>query len=390
MLSFSSFNGINNVLPQHRVPNSGLHAAVNVDVGLSGELTRRDGYSLVSHLCHKNLWQANGFLLATSGSELVAVHPDGARHVIHPALGPERIWYCNLPDGRTTYTNGLLHGVTDGFVGLDRSVPAVPVDPPPELTETAGGLFKGAYRVYLTYRRDADGAEGPASDLRPATLAQGGLVLTALPALAGHTIQVYLGGLDGEGAYLAGAAPGETFRFAGYNRDLVLPCRSLGAVSVPVGTYTAVWRGRVVAAVGETLWAARAAAPHLADWRDFRPMKSKITGVVAVTNGLYVGTEGELVFLGGDTFDGLQYQDTARGAVVAGSMVPAPGHRLKLGDGAGNGEAMVCLAGGRVVAGFAGGTTNELTGGAYATAVTEVAATFRELNGIPQYVAIPQ
>lgn len=52
---------------------------------------------------------------------------------------------------------------------------------------------------------------------------------------------------------------------------------------------------------------------------------------------------------------------------------------------------MLCIAGGEVVAGFAGGQTVSLTDGRYCTDVQEVCATFRDLPGVgPQYLAVPQ
>ncbi|MFZ7321415.1 hypothetical protein ACLSZO_17570, partial [Comamonas jiangduensis] len=123
MLTFKGFTGINNVLPERRMSGGDLLAAVNVDIGLSGEVTRRGGLVHQSEHCHQSLHQAAGFMLAVCGGALVAIHPDGARHTIHPALGPDRVWYCNLPDGRTTFSNGLIHGVTDGVTGAERSVP---------------------------------------------------------------------------------------------------------------------------------------------------------------------------------------------------------------------------------------------------------------------------
>ena len=51
---------------------------------------------------------------------------------------------------------------------------------------------------------------------------------------------------------------------------------------------------------------------------------------------------------------------------------------------------MVCIAGGEIVAGFNGGQTASLTGDRYKTTTTEVCATFREVDGIPQYLAVPQ
>lgn len=388
MLTFKQFSGVNNVLPAHRLSGSDLVQATDVDIGLSGEIARRSGFAEVSDLCHKNLWQGSGFMLATVGAQLTAIHPGGVRHTIHPALGPDRVWYCNLPDGRTTFTNGLIHGVTDGFTGVERSVPA------PESLGAAdaafGALPAGQYRYHLTCVRLADRLEGPAISSEPVTVSAGGLRLDGLPERDGHALNVYLSDQNGEGAYLAGTAAGRSFECAGNSAALVLPCRTLGAQPFPVGTFTAFWRGRVLVAQGSVLWASRASAPHLADWRDFKQLPAQITAIQPVDDGVYVGTAQDLVFLSGATWDQLTFKATQRGPVVPGSGVAAPGHHIKLGDGTGAGPAMLCIAGGEVVAGFAGGQTTSLTDGRYRTAATEVCATFRELAGIPQYLAVPQ
>ena len=67
MLTFANFSGINNVLPNHRKDKGALVLATNVDIGLTGEIARRGGYSEASALCHKNLHQATGYMLATAG-----------------------------------------------------------------------------------------------------------------------------------------------------------------------------------------------------------------------------------------------------------------------------------------------------------------------------------
>lgn len=389
MLTFGGFTGINNVLPEHRQGASDLRRAENVNIGLTGEITRRGGFTEVSDQCHKNLWQADGFMLATCGSVLTAIHPDGARHVIHPALGYARVWYCNLPDGRTTFTNGLIQGVTDGLVGAERSIPS-----PVSLgihSAAFGALHAGEYRYYLTHVRLSDRLEGPAISSGMVEISDGGLRLDALPQIDGHAINVYLSGRDGEGAYLATTTTDTAVECTGANHDLVLPCRTLGAQPFPVGTITAFWRGRVLVAVGDVLWASRPSAPHLADWRDFKPLGSPITAVQPVDDGIYVGTEKELVFLAGTSWDALSFTATGHGSVVPGSGVSAPGQDIQLGEGTGRGAAMLCIAGGEVVAGFAGGQTVSLTDGRYCTDVQEVCATFRDLPGVgPQYLAVPQ
>lgn len=388
MLTFKGFTGINNVLLEHRLGAGDLLQAVDVDIGLTGEITRRGGFTEVSALCHKNLHQGQGFMLATVGSVLTAIWPNGDRNALHPALGPERVLYCNLPDGRTTFTNGLIHGATDGLTWQERSVSVPSSLGAPGMA--FGALHPGQYRYHLSYTRLADRLEGPAISSEPIEIAQGALRLDGLPEREGHALNVYLSGRDGEGAYLAGTATGQTFEFSGTNSALVLPCRTLGAQPFPVGTVTAFWRGRVLVAQGGDLWASRPNAPHLSDWRDFKPFGAAITVIQPVDDGVYVGTAQDLIFLAGTNWDQLAYVPTRRGPVVPGSGVYAPGDKIKLGDGTGNGTAMLCIAGGEIVAGFSGGQTTSLTGGRYKTTATEVCATFREVNGIPQYLAAAQ
>ena len=388
MLTFKSFTGINNVLPTHRLGESDLVRALDVNIGLTGDVTRRGGFVELSNQCHKNTHQAQGFMLATCGAVLTAIHPNGARHVIHPALGYERVWYCNLPDGRTTFTNGLINGITDGLTGWEWGVSSPSAAG--SIKDVPGVLPKGKYAYHLTFRRLSDGAESAAVSAPPTQIDQGGIYLSGLPMLSGHELVVYLSTADGEGAYLAGSTTTDEFLFTGAAHSLVLPCRTIGAMPLPLGTITAFWRGRVLVAQGSVLWASRPMTPHLADWRDFKPMGAKITAVVPVEDGIYVGTADDLVFLGGSTWDQLTFSATQRGPVVPGSGIAAPGEKIQLGGGAGSRSAMICIAGGEIVAGFGGGQTTLLSGGRYKTTAIEVCATFREVDGIPQYLAVPQ
>ncbi|WP_054074568.1 hypothetical protein [Comamonas testosteroni] len=387
MLTFKSFTGINNVQPEHRLKASDLLAAKDVDIGLDGEVSRRGGYQRLSEVCHKNLWQAAGFQLATTEGALVSIAAGGVTTVLWPNIGPERVWYCNLPDGRTLFSTGLQRGITDGVTAHMLTVP----EPASlgALDFAFGELEQGQYRYGVSHVRLSDRAEGPVRVSEPVSVLQGGLRLDGLPQLPGHALNVYLSGRDGEGMFFAGTTVERSFEFGGRNSALVLPARTLGAQVLPDGTLMAFWRGRVLVAQGKVLWASRPAVPHLSDWRDFKPMTGEITALVPVDTGIYVGTTQDLIFLGGETFDSLVYTATMRGPVVLGSGIEAPGHRLALGDGTGAGAAMLCIAGGEVVAGFDGGQTTSLTVNRFKTAAKEVSAAFREVNGIPQYMAVP-
>lgn len=390
MLTFTKFSGINNVLPSHRLGDDALTTALNVNIGLTGDLTRRAGYTELLATCHKNLHQADGFVLATvDGGDLISMDSVGGNRVtLYPSLGTSRVWYCNLPDGRTTFSNGLINGITDGKTATTWGVPV------PEslgaLTPVAGELFPGDYQWQLTYVRLSDGLESGPIYSNPTPVPDGGILLTGLPVHDDYKINVYLTSHNGEQAFLAGSTTTGAFSYLGKNSALVLPCRTDHLRPAPTGTVTAFWRGRVLMADGPVLWASKTNARESFDLRrDFKQFSAPITLIQPVDGGVFVGTTQELTFLMGTEFDKLAYTRVLDGPVVLGSGVTVRGELVQLGQGVGQGTAMICIAARGMVAGFSDGGIARMTEGRYATDVTEVAATFRMVNGAPQYLAVP-
>ena len=389
MLKLEKWSGINNVQPQERLGTRDLTVATNVDFGLSGEVYRRGGYSVAAAGCHKNVWQARGFMLATVDGTLVGIAPGGAETLLHAALGSARVWYCNLPDGRTAFSNGLICGLTDGTTATDWGVP-VP-DSVGVASEVAGALDPGTYRYVLTYVRLSDGLEGGGDWSMPLDLAEGGILLMNLPQRAGYKINVYLTGANGDTAHLAGTTFTSSFSYLGKNDVLVTPYATDNLEPAPAGRCLAFWRGRALVADGNVLRASRTHQWELFDpQRDFKQLPAAITLIEPVNDGIYVGTTSGLAFLEGTEFDKLVYRSCIEGLVPLGSGVTARGDLIAVGEGRGKGDAMVCIADGVIVAGLEGGQVVRLSADRYATEATEVAATFREIDGIPQYIAVVQ
>ncbi len=397
MLKFEKFSGINNVLPSERLtPDrktgaTPLAVATNVNAGLDGELRRRSGYAELLATCHKNLHQADGFVLATvDGGDLISMNASGGSRVtLYPSLGASRVWYCNLPDGRTTFSNGLICGITDGATATGWGVP-VPISLG-SLTELSGELHPGDYQYQLTYVRLSDGLEGGPIYSNPIPVTSGGIFLSGLPTLAGHAINVYITGAHGDEGYFAGSTTGSMFSYIGKNDALTLPCRTGNMFPAPAGKLSAFWRGRVLTAVDNVLYASKTNAWELFDFRrDFKQFSDNITLVQPVDDGLFVGTTTELAFLAGTEFDKLVYTQKVKGPVVLGSGVAVRGELIQQGEGAALGGAMICIADKGIVAGFSGGNVTRMTEGRYTTNTTEVVATFRMTDGIPQYIALPQ
>lgn len=388
MLTFKAFSGINNVLDSARLSPDTLTVARDVDIGLTGEVKRRSGYVRANADAHTSLYESQAGMLASVGlnGDLTNI---GTSSVLRASLGHDRIWYCDLPDGRVAFSNGTLCGLTDGATSTTWGVP-VPAGIGSAL-DIEGALFPGDYQYQITYVRLSDGREGGPAYSDPFPVADGGVFLSGLPALAGHKINVYLTSHNGGEAFLAGSTTTATFSYIGKNDTLVLPCRTDFCGPPPAGICLAQWRSRVLVAKGNVLYASLPNNVELFDFRrDFKQFIDPITMVVPVDDGIYVGTTKELVFLAGVQFDALQYRRVMDGPVVLGSGVAVRGELVKQGEGAGLGSAMICIADGRIVAGFNGGGLVRLTEGKYHTTATEVHAHFRQIDGIPQYVAAVQ
>jgi hypothetical protein len=388
MRTLKAYAGINNVAEPRELTDKDLTVGSNVDLDAQGRPKRRDGFGQASALQHANLWRADGFDVATRG-------PDGdlvnltADTVLVPALGHARVHYWNLPDGGTLYSNGTAQGILTATGAAAWGVP-IPASIGTAMN-VAGQLHPGRYQWSLTHARILDGLEGgPLHDAAGSIdVTTGGILFSDLPVLAGHRTNVYLTSHNGEERFLAGSTTVSGFMFTGKNSALQQRLLTDTLQPPPVGKHLAFWRGRALVAVGSALFASRTNSWHLFDLRrDFKNFAKPITLVLPVQDGIWLGTEGELSFLAGDKWDGLVRQVKASGPVVPGSGVRVPGKYL---PNAPDGDGIVCIADGWLVAGTGAGTMTPLTLGRYRTTAAEVSATFR-LNGdhLPQYVAIEQ
>lgn len=389
MIKFKGFTGINNVLAQNEMGESDLVGAQNIDIDTKGKLLRRQGYTSLSSAVHRNLYEAGaGFLLSTVEDGSLVARTGSTEAAVHPSLGPDRVWYADLPDNSVVFANGLIAGITDGATshGLGVPVPAASG----EAMSIPGQLFSGRYQWAATHVRLSDGLESGTSIGGVFDVTEGGMLLTSLPLLDGHKTNIYLTGADGDALYLAGETLGPAFSFIGPNDSLVIPCSTQHMQPMPAGRLCAFWRGRLLMAVGNLLVASRVDQWELFDPRkDFKQFRSPITMIQPVSDGIYVGTEDELAFLSGIDFSALAYVRKIGGQVVLGSGVAVPGD--KIGDGAAPGDAMLCIAGREICTGSASGSVRSITAGVYEIddGVTEVFAAFREVRGIPQYLATP-
>lgn len=397
-MKITRFTGINNQLPEERLthdPKTGTIAlveATNVDIGLAGEVRRRDGFSeAVDASQHSYLWEAEGFTLAVRDGDLVRLVDGNYTTLAADVAGPVR--YATWPDGRVAASDGTSAWLVGLETFTQHGVPT-PLSAGNATGESGGFLPAGTYSWQVSYVR-GDRVEG-APLLSSVTIDltdNQKFTLADLPALTGFTIKVSLTHHNGGVLRLAGETADDTvdtFTYDGKLEGLVRESQTEHTDPAPGSSYLGFWRGRALAAVGKFLFASRHADPeHFKFDQDFKAFGANITMVQPVDGGIFVGTASELAFLGGSTWDALTYSRRIAAGVVPGSGVLVPGDSLKRGEGvAGPGDCFMAICGGHIVAGYQDGACAILTEDVYRTDAISAEATFRVTDdGIAQYLA---
>lgn len=149
------------------------------------------------------------------------------------------------------------------------------------------------------------------------------------------------------------------------------------------------YRGRIYMAAGKTLWATELYNYHFVDrTRNFMQFEHAITLVMAVDDGLYVGTTGGLYFIKG-ILGQFQLSQITGDAVLPGSGQFVPTeliHPHARSQAMPTGSAAVFLTAGGIIAGFDGGTCYNLTSGTMVFPQgVRAAALFRQDQGANSY-----
>jgi hypothetical protein len=115
-----------------------------------------------------------------------------------------------------------------------------------------------------------------------------------------------------------------------WDSPVYAPTETLGEVAgqllgdPPKARCIAYYKGRIYLAAGKTLWATELFRYHYVDrTKGFMQFEHEITLVMAVADGLYVGTLGGLYFIQG-VLGTFKLQQITSGAVLFGSGVEVP------------------------------------------------------------------
>jgi hypothetical protein len=179
---------------------------------------------------------------------------------------------------------------------------------------------------------------------------------------------------------------------------VIVPTDTLGAVSgkllgdPKVADVLEAYNGRIYLAHGKILWATELFQYHYVDrTKNFMQFEHDITLLMAMDDGLYVGTEGGLYFLKGRMLGAFALSIVVSSPVLRGSGVWVPAdlvHPQALNSPIPTGDAAVFMTETGVCAGFDGGTVYNLTQAKmiFPSAIS-AAALFRQQDGVNQFIA---
>jgi hypothetical protein len=360
-----------------------LASAVNLDLDETGKVSRRLGTNLVVAGNAHSLFEAGDDNYVVLNSFINHVSKTLARTPVTPVNG--RVAYAKI-NGSTYWSDGVIKGVLTGAVNVPWgiAVPTVPTAAP-----CLGNLRPGRYLYTMTYVRSTGAESGAPKYGEIEVLENQGISLT-LPVSTDPQVatkRIYLTDCNGEVAYLAGTLTNsETTLTVNSMPVLGMPVRTQFMGPMPAGRVVGVFAGRSYVASGRYLWYSLPYEYELCDLRSgFVGFSSDVRTFAPCSNGVFVGSDTETVWLAGK--DPLTWDLTTVAAygTVLGTEVIVPG--VQVGDGSANGKVAAWMSTKGLCLGFDGGQMQNVTGGRYIPPEAREGASLLKIRGgTPQVV----
>jgi len=338
-----------------------VREALNVSISETGRLSMRPGLRRATSQPLSGLWQSpvHRDVFGMLGEDWVKVDPKN--------------WSCELlaklgdayPPGHIVLNNVVVVAGPAGifrFNGKSAQPLTIETPPPPMVSSGTGALVSGQYSVAIAWVRE-DGTESGMSSASELKVPDGGGLSLVLPLCMDASVvttRVYCTSHNG----------GELRRLEDLpvsRLDLDISSTSgLGRAAMfahmmpmRTGRYLGLWRGRLLTATSNVLRFSQALAYHLHDPRhDFVQMPQRITFVMPVDGGIWVGQVDHVAFLAGSTPDGLEMIRKTSRAPVPGSAIALKAEEAGEIAG-GGGAACVWLADNGYVLGTPDGSVVE-------------------------------
>lgn len=381
--------GMNNVSADDALQRGGdtpklfVRDALNVDISDTGRIALRKGASQVSALNFKNIWQSplHRDVFATLDHNVVLVNPVDWNHTI---LGE------NIVSQSATYQviNNLVYICTDidlfVFDGLALTALNVPIpyfsnEP---VMSYGGQLPYGNYVIAMSLLKN--GRESGLSESRlikidnDLTQSNPDFAINSLKKIQINILELNLLNIDAVRVYITTANGSvlrhyDDFNINGLGSTIdILSVDKLGFEAqfenyspMPVGKFFDYWNGRLVTADKNIIYFSEPMAYHLHDEKyGFVMLPQRITFIVPVDGGIWVGQVDHVVFLSGSQPNEMTFIRKTAHAPVPFSAIMVDSETVGSDISQGGAKSALWLAENGYVIGTSTGQIIELHAGA--------------------------
>lgn len=345
-------------------PSVAVRDALNINITPAGKAVLRPATRLATATRYKNLWQSplHGDVFGTLNDDWVRISPDDWTCEILAAVGEGAA-------SHTVLNNQVVVAAPAGLFVFDGNSArpfTIPTPPAPLVVAGDGSLHAGTYGVAIAWLRGA--TESATGAIAFADIGEaGGLAITFPPCFDTTITGIRLYFTTPNGGEL-GRGEDYPINSTGVTIPLLpphgAPPQFQYLSAMPSGKCLAYWRGRLLTARANTLRFSEAMAYHLHDERHgFVQLPQRITFVVPVDNGVWVGQTTHVVFLSGTNPAELSIQQKASQAPVPESAIWVDADTVGSDLSQGGTGVAVWLAGNGYVVGTASGQLVELNAG---------------------------
>lgn len=303
---------------------------INFDVSPTGMLDLRKGERLVSETPFKNIWQSplHKDVFGTLHNDLVKIDVSDWSYISLGVVGDKvnfevvnNLVYVGTPQGLYSYNGKSLEPLT-----ID--TPA----PPILIVSDDGTLLKGQYTVAISLLRgqlESGLSNSVSVDIDADDTIErlyGGSFDVKLPYILDETItgiRIYVSDRDGTQLRFHSDVPANTTSLKVVSVDNISRVASNGHLSPMLsGDFMSYWQGRLITASRNIIRFSQPLAYHLHDERyDYVQMPQRVTFLIGLDTGLWVGQVDHVVYLSGKDIQSLDFNKKTAHAPVPKSAI---------------------------------------------------------------------
>lgn len=386
MIEIDGFKGLRNDVALERFSSGDLAEAINVELDETGKIMRRLGVKRLQAGSFHSLWGDERDAFVVKAGSLHRVNRDlSLTDLAVPVAG--RMVYQRIGD--IVYCSD---GVTAGALSRD-GYRRWGIEPPPAPTVVAssGALRAGNYLFAMTYT-DVNGRESGASTLGSIRVGDYASLEFTLPVSSDPQVKhkrIYVSTPNGELPYLvASLTNSDTFvSLKALPSQYTIPLRTLRMGPAPAGDVLGYYNGRSYASKNNYLWYSLPYEYELfSRVEGFLGFPSTVRTFAPVSDGIFVGSDKDIVFLQGGSPEQFTRRVVADYGSIQGTVTYVPGHLI--GQDGVQGLVPMWMSKKGVVVGLDGGNFKNLTGGRYILpdGVSSGASLLKVRGGTPQLV----